>query len=217
MMGAMPRRRAVAAGQRFGRLTVVGLPTPYTTKSRALVRCDCGSETHALIKTMISGATASCGCLRREVTGARDRARVTTHGGSSRSEYRIWINMRIRCDKPSATGYENYGGRGIRVCERWHSSFANFVADMGPRPSSRHQLDRIDNDGHYEPGNVRWALPIDQLNNRRVNVRLTHDDRTQTVAQWARELGCTRGALRSNLKRHTLAELIQAHRSPRTE
>jgi hypothetical protein len=84
-------------------------------------------------------------------------------------EYRAWLNMRQRCNNPNANNYKHWGGRGIRVCDRWNESFENFLADMGPRPTTVHSLDRIDVDGDYEPDNCRWALPKEQATNKRAN------------------------------------------------
>lgn len=110
-----------------------------------------------------------------------------THGMSRTAMYKRWRSMRNRCENPNAPVYKNYGGRGIRVCERWRD-FELFAADMGPAPSGC-SIDRINNDGNYEPGNCRWATRADQnRNTRRVHL-ITHEGRTQCVADWALELG----------------------------
>ena len=111
---------------------------------------------------------------------------------SSRPEYRSWIEMRRRCSNPTRPEWARYGGRGIRVCERWESSFDDFISDMGPRPSSRHSLDRIDNDGNYEPTNCRWATAEEQARNRRTNVVLATGE---IQADAAARLGITPRAL----------------------
>jgi len=107
--------------------------------------------------------------------------------------------MMERCYKPNIKGFDRYGGRGIRVCDRWHH-YEAFVADMGQPPPER-SIDRIDNDGDYEPSNCRWATMTQQTNNRGVNVRLTHDGRTQTVTEWRRDLGFGRGVIPGRLGR----------------
>lgn len=115
------------------------------------------------------------------------------HGKYGTPIYWLWSRMISRCGNPKYKDYPNYGGRGIRVCERW-KDFASFYADMGEKPPGM-SIDRIENDGHYEPGNCRWATPIEQSNNRRSNHRVTINGVTQTISQWARQY---------NLHRHTL-------------
>lgn len=105
-----------------------------------------------------------------------------------------------RCERPKARGYSNYGGRGITVCERWHT-YENFLADMGERPSRSLQLDRINNDGNYEPTNCRWATPREQLNNTRFNHRIEFNGRIQTLTQWSIEIGIALSTLGSRLKK----------------
>src|SRR5438094_3143938 len=123
-----------------------------------------------------------------------------THGHSTSPEYISWEAMKQRCFDPKKPNYHLYGGRGITVCERW-MDFRNFLADMGPRPSPAHSLDRFpDRDGNYEPGNVRWATGEQQANNTRTNRHITFHEETLTLAQWARRLDIGEGTLRWRLK-----------------
>lgn len=114
-------------------------------------------------------------------------------------EYQAWASLRSRCLKPTDPSYKNYGGRGIRVCERW-ASFANFLEDMGRRPSAQHSIDRINNDGPYEPSNCGWGTRLEQHNNTRSNQTLTHKGVTKTYAQWAAHLGISDPTLRNRIK-----------------
>ncbi len=129
-------------------------------------------------------------------------ARSLKHGGDRRGsrlpEYTVWALMRRRCTNESAWEYPRYGGRGIAVCERW-SSFENFLADMGSRPTTDHQIDRIDNDGPYSPDNCRWATRIEQCNNRSYQRILEFDGRSMTLAQWSREVKINRAVLTARL------------------
>lgn len=118
--------------------------------------------------------------------------------GSRTPEYACWESMIQRCTDPNFEAYHNYGGRGIKVCERWRYSFENFLADMGPRPEGK-TLDRIDDDGDYEPGNCRWATWIEQGNNRRTNKVLEYRGIRKTIAEWARETGLSYETIRSRL------------------
>lgn len=148
-------------GQRFGRWTVIAEAQKYRHKVLWPCRCDCGVERLVENWKMRSGGSRSCGCLRRDLRGTQG----FKHGMVGTPEYRIWAGMLRRCRLGSKTQYHRYGGRGITVCERWEE-FENFYADMGMRPSPNHSIDRINNDGNYEPGNCRWATTKEQGENK---------------------------------------------------
>ena len=111
------------------------------------------------------------------------------HGMSKTPMYKLWLNIKDRCLNPKNPYFHNYGGRGIKICKAWAESFMEFQEAMGPRPTPAHTLDRMNNDGDYEPGNMAWATKKQQANNTRKNVNLTFNSRTQTLAQWAAEIG----------------------------
>jgi hypothetical protein len=127
----------------------------------------------------------------------------TTHGatrGGTDAEYSAWQMMKRRCLNPRSRGYENYGGRGIAVCARWETSFEAFLADVGRRPSPDHSLDRFpDNDGDYEPGNVRWATSKEQCRNRRLTRFFEHAGESLTILEWSQRSGVPYRTLRSRL------------------
>lgn len=125
--------------------------------------------------------------------------------GKASAEYRSWQGMRDRCGLEDHPAYENYGGRGIKVCARWQH-FSNFIADMGRRPSSEHQIDRIDNDGDYEPGNCRWATRVQQARNMRSNVMVTMNGVTKCVAEWAGDLNVPAQTIYARLRNGFTAE-----------
>ena len=189
-MSGKPRRSYI--GERFGRLTILSEPLlAGASHYKVFVRCDCGVEKWTRLHE-----AKSCGC---------DRSRPLTHGESYAPEYRSWQDMIQRCHNPRSQKWCDYGGRGIRVCERWRQSYRAFLEDMGHRPSPNHSLDRYpDNNGNYEPGNVRWATRKQQSQNTRVNRFITINDVTYCHAEWARRLGMSDCALRYRLKRAAL-------------
>lgn len=180
-------------GDRHGRLIVVEYSHLVGTTHFWLCLCDCGNTKVVTQKNLASGHTISCGCYSAEAT----RNRRLKHGHSvdnGTPEFHSWLGILQRCNNPRSPAYERYGGRGIKVCERWQK-FENFLEDVGRRPSSGHSIDRRDNDGDYCPENCRWATRIEQSNNTRRNILLTAHGKTQTLKQWSVELGINYGTL----------------------
>ena len=122
-----------------------------------------------------------------------------THNATKTPTYKSWKSMRDRCNNPNDPSYPRYGGRGIFVCAAWNASFEAFVSDVGWRPSMHHTIDRIDNDGAYEPSNCRWATKKEQSRNTRAVRLITHNGQTKTVADWADHLGIPHGTIRNRL------------------
>lgn len=161
-------------GQKFGELTVLKR-TKVKKSVRWVCKCSCGKKSSVTTSNLMRGNTTSCGAPVHR----------GTHQLSNKRIYIIWRYMMSRCYYPTASGYENYGGRGIKVCKRWHN-VANFAADVGEPPDKK-TLDRIDNDKGYKPGNVRWATWTEQMNNRRDNVHVTAFGQTKPLAVWCKE------------------------------
>lgn len=185
--------------QRFVRLLVIKQHGKNKDKRILwLCRCDCGNQTIVSGKLLRNNHTKSCGCLAKEGNN-------TTHGhlrdGKVSSMYRSWAHMIGRCNNPNRKDYHYYGGRGIRVCDRWRNSFKNFLVDMGHPPTDKHTLDRINNNKGYCTENCRWATMKEQCRNRRNNRLVTYQGKTQTLTDWAEETKIAYDTLRARLNR----------------
>lgn len=194
----MPRLDLI--GKRFGRLTVIAFAGTVKQQSLWLCRCDCGREKVVRGRCLQNGNTRSCGCLRSEVAAARARNRDhSTHGLSHTRIYRIWRGMMQRCYKEHAKDYPRYGGRGITVCEEWHDvlEFYDWAVLNGYQGDS--QIDRIDNNGNYEPNNCRWVAAKKQQNNRRSCTYITIDGCIHTATQWCEIKGLSRNTYLSRV------------------
>jgi len=175
-------------GRRFGKMTVIR----KSSTEYWMCVCDCGKTRHVRERNLET--TPSCGCSHKHVREA--------HGSYKTTEYRAYIRMIERCRNPDSQSYEHYGARGISVCDRWLFSFQNFIDDMGRKPSPSHEIDRVDNDGDYEPSNCRWATRKQQTNNTRRNVNITARGETHTIAEWSEITGLDASTIRSRLLRY---------------
>lgn len=177
------------SGQTFGYLTVESrAPNKCTPKGAKCTMwncvCICGKQFEVHACALKSGNTTSCGCEHFK----RTRNRMTTHGMSKTGAWRSWQNIRKRCMNPDYPFFENYGGRGITVCERWKESFENFFSDMGPRPQGM-SIERMENDSGYSPDNCFWASDHTQRRNKRTTRMLTVFGKTMCMADWAKNNG----------------------------
>lgn len=181
---------SVRIGQKIGRLTIRATGRkPGTYRYIAVCDCACGKENHlARIDGIVKGTSRSCGCLQKDA--------VTTHGRSQHPLWRKWHQMHLRCEDPRNSHFENYGGRGIKICKRWHD-LENFIADMYPSYFKGAEIDRKDVNGNYEPDNCQWLTHSEQAANKQNTIYLTLNGRTQRLVEWAKELGFNAVTLRN--------------------
>lgn len=178
-----------------GRLTVICF-AGINPRSMWRCRCECGKECEVATKYLTSGRTVSCGCVRAEKASTLAK----THGKSKRPEHKVWKKIRQRCTNESNLSFPNYGGRGIKMCSRWLNSFEAFIEDMGERPSRDHSIERIDNDGDYEPSNCIWATKDVQSRNTRRTVFVVYRGERHKLCDLCDSRGMRTATVRSRIK-----------------
>lgn len=203
-----------ATGQKFGRLYVISkaesrVSASGNRRTMWLCRCDCGRSCEVTISKLKSGWTRSCGCMQAEIASA-----PKTHGmrmnGKRPKGYCSWAGMKARCQNPKSLKWPLYGGRGIKVCDAW-KEFSSFIESMGEPENSSMSIDRIDTNGNYEPGNCRWATPLEQANNTRQTKFITHGLESKSLSQWAEALETTRDAIKLRLRKGQSFQFIHDH------
>jgi hypothetical protein len=208
--GCGSRKHFAEVGQIFSRLTVVSSDLQKTDRGTlVLCRCECGTEKMINILSLHAGDTKSCGCLRSEVSSSK----ALLHGCVGRPGYNLWHAMRSRCLNPDASGYENYGGRGIKICDEWLDdcrAFCDWVDENGYAPGL--ELDRIENEGDYSPSNCHFTTKVTNMRNTRSNVFVCAFGETKTVADWAEDARCSVSyeAFRERVKKGIAPELAMS-------
>lgn len=198
-------------GQKIARWTLIGPAEPLLSRGgrsrhRWLCQCDCGTKKVVLAQSLVlaarsgTGGSRSCGCL---VIEASLKHGANRHGKPT-SEYQAWVAAKKRCENPRNASFENYGGRGIRICQRWSDSFEAFLSDMGPKPDARYSLDRINPEGHYEPGNCRWASMEAQNRNRTTSSWYIFEGQLALLGEIAKLFGISRDQARLYYKKGLL-------------
>lgn len=185
----------VLIGSRFGRLII---SKEFSVINEHLRRinmltclCDCGTIKDINKVSVTSSRTKSCGCLSKEKLSARRKV----HGDREKREYGIWQHIKARCFNPNHRGYKDYGGRGITMCDRWKNSYLDFISDIGYSPSPRHSVDRVRNEGNYEPSNCIWRTQKEQANNTRGNVFIEHEGIVLSKSMWSDKIGISRAQM----------------------
>lgn len=192
-------RKPIQQGSTYGNWVVIDSePVPYgsgrTTRLRYLCRCTCGVQRLVNASNLRRGLSTSCGCVGDAYTASKS----TSHGMSHTPLYAVWRTMLQRCNAANFRQYKDYGGRGIKVCERWYK-FENFLSDMGLPPFPGASLERKDNNKGYEPENVVWSTRISQARNKRNNVRFELGGLSLTLVEWSERLGVKKATLASRL------------------
>lgn len=195
-------------GKKFGRLLVLS-----AENRKFKVKCDCGKEKTVYAQDVYLGKTQSCGCLLKEKITKHGLLKLNSHI-LEKATYRSYASMKQRCLNPKAEGYEYYGGRGIIVCDTWKVSFKNFVADMGIRPSLKHSIDRIDNNGNYCKENCVWSTHEDQMQHNSKTVNVTINGITKSLEWWCKVHGVCSNTVRRRMKSGKFNSYEQAILTP---
>ena len=199
-----------ATGKRFGRLLVLVVHPgkPPKCYAHAECRCDCGRIITAKVSALRACSTQSCGCLRLE----RALEANTKHGMARKTgtspEFHVWVALNQRCYNPNVSGWHNYGGRGIKVCDRWRDSFEAFLEDMGPRTSPDLSIERIDNNEGYSKENCKWAKKSEQVRNMRKNRWIEFGGERLIIEDWAKRVGICTPSLRKRLRAWTTEKAL---------
>lgn len=211
----LPPEFTPVVGVNYNGLVVLGRTRTANGHLFAWCRCTCGKEWRVNEYNLRSGNTKSCGCyatsvrrsprpsmrVKRDPKPKRVKHGATSGSGYRSPEYRSWLKMKERCLNPNHVHYDRYGGRGVKVCERWSNSFVAFLEDMGSKPTTDHSIDRFpEKDGNYEPGNCRWATDKEQNRNLRSNRMMSADGVTKCVGEWAEITGLTRNTIYHRLR-----------------
>lgn len=177
----------VKVGDVFGNWTIVEiLPKTVNYHKHFICKCVCGKTKEIDAYNVLSGKSTSCGCVR----DLKTKERMTKHGQKQTRLYNIWCSMKERCNNPNSQAYKDYGGRGISICKDWQDDYMNFYNwSINNGYDKKLTIDRIDVNGNYEPLNCRWATTDEQCNNRRNNIKITYNGKTQTLFQWCEEYG----------------------------
>ena len=195
-------------GLKIGRLTVLDFHHKGGKDGRTYYyscKCDCGTlcvkSSSYLLRSDKYVPHKSCGCWHKELS--KSASTKHSHGSRTDKTYKTWVEMKLRCENPNNHAFSYYGGRGIKVCDRWKGEygFENFLADMGEKPGNEYSIDRIDVNGDYSPENCRWATYKEQCNNRRSNIYITYNGKTQTLKQWCDELELNYSKARNMLRK----------------
>lgn len=188
-------------GRKIGRLTVLNRVENNKHGAKMFYcLCDCGNNSIANSSALTSGGKKSCGCLRKEQARINGKA-TAKHNKYGSKEYWSWCSIKKRCNNQSSPSYYRYGGRGISICNEWNDSFISFYEHVGDAPHKSSSIDRIDNDGNYEPGNVRWTTAKVQANNRSSNRHIVYEDKKHTITEWSDITGISKSTIFNRLNR----------------